>query len=736
MNVNELGILLAWSAVQAALVLAPAAVLHLLASRRSAASGAWVAALGLGLVVATTVVVLPWGRGHEPGQAGPAGPGRVEAARPDAIRASERRAADIPATAGPGLTVSLTRLRGAWSRLERGAAAPAVRCRPWGSALAVAGLAGSGFGLLRLLVGLWAVRLCRKRGRVVADPALLSLLAELRAAMGCGRAVEVVEVPDLTTPATAGWMRPVVLLPDDWRAWDEADRRAVLAHEIAHVLGHDYAAGLVARVALVLHFYHPLVRWMAGRLHLGQELAADALGARFAGGRAVYRLALSRLALRQDGRSPCWPARAFLPARGTLIRRIAMLREESVAVECSWSRSFRVAVALGLAAVAVGVATLRGPARGDDKSAVTEANKFVLGTLEITGVERRETPKADLEPIELIHVPEMIHIPDSMVGFVAFRPAATFHHLGMSRYATMIRDFSVAELAKALKVDPSKPGSLTLGLEDIGWVTCGLGLRSVKSQKDGHTMHAMMFGGLTVRTVRPFDWLAFLRQWRCEFTEVREGERTYHKMSGLMVGGPKTAVYQPDNRTIVFDDEEAIQKLIRRDKPLVPAYLASPEWERASRGLLAVAINNHDEQFTKQYDLGRPDDAVVLSLFKGVDRWVFGVDDTDAITLHAAAACQASDAGQAIARVVESLRTLGRAAVEHPDPGVKLDESQANAVRMVQSLLTNVRVATGDRSVTVNTDGFGTLAEFASIMEAEGFADSPRHKDGNRGQTP
>src|SRR2546421_256342 len=86
-------------------------------------------------------------------------------------------------------------------------------------------------------------------------------------------------------PGSNGWRRPVLLLPVDWRSWDAPERRAVFAHELAHIVRGDYAAGLLARLAVVLNSYHPLVLWMAGRLQLQQELAADALGARFAGGR-------------------------------------------------------------------------------------------------------------------------------------------------------------------------------------------------------------------------------------------------------------------------------------------------------------------------------------------------------------------------------------------------------------------------------------------------------------------
>ena len=121
---------------------------------------------------------------------------------------------------------------------------PAARFRPWASALAVAAIAGIGVGLLRLLIGLWAIRLCRRRGTIVSDPCLITLCEKIRLELGCHQPVEIRDVPELTTPATAGWWRPVILLPDNWRSWADADCRAVLAHELAHIQRWDYAAGL------------------------------------------------------------------------------------------------------------------------------------------------------------------------------------------------------------------------------------------------------------------------------------------------------------------------------------------------------------------------------------------------------------------------------------------------------------------------------------------------------------
>jgi hypothetical protein len=229
--------------------------------------------------------------------------------------------------------------------------------------VAVGFLAGTGFCLLRLLLGLWAVHHCRRRSQPVEDPALHRLAETLRSEMNCRRKVEIRESTELTTAATVGWRQPVLFLPKDWRTWSDTERRAVLAHELAHICRCDYVTGFVARVSVALHFYHPLVYWMAGRLQLQQELAADAWGARCAGGRGPYLRALAQLALRHEGLLPAWPVRTFLPARGTLLRRIQMLRTKDQAVSgpLSWTR--RIGTVALLLIVSLGVSALRGPAQ-------------------------------------------------------------------------------------------------------------------------------------------------------------------------------------------------------------------------------------------------------------------------------------------------------------------------------------------------------------------------------------
>jgi hypothetical protein len=160
-----------------------------------------------------------------------------------------------------------------------------------------------------------------------------------------------------------------VLLPPDWRTWCDQELRAVLAHEIAHVRRCDYLTWLVARFGVALHFYHPLVHWLAGRLRLQQELAADALGARFAGGRSVYLQALSQMALRQDSRPAVGLATSFLSAPGTLMRRIQMVRDKDGSCARPLSQLGRIGMLAVLTVIVLGVSTIRSPAQKADKNA-------------------------------------------------------------------------------------------------------------------------------------------------------------------------------------------------------------------------------------------------------------------------------------------------------------------------------------------------------------------------------
>ena len=228
----------------------------------------------------------------------------------------------------------------------------------------LAGVAAAGVLLCaaRLAWGLYEVRRLLAQSRPIDEAALHRRADLLRSNMNLRRCVELRQSDQTATPATIGWRRPTVLLPAQWRQWSDAELQAVLAHELAHVAGRDFAAWVVAQFAVVVHFYNPLVRWLARRLQLEQELAADAVAAASMNDSHQYLKSLASLALSTPAHRMSGPARTLFPSRSLLLRRVEMLRSPMLTVKnrILATRLQWVAGCL-LAAIAVGVAGLRQP---------------------------------------------------------------------------------------------------------------------------------------------------------------------------------------------------------------------------------------------------------------------------------------------------------------------------------------------------------------------------------------
>ena len=175
----------------------------------------------------------------------------------------------------------------------------------------------------------------------------------LPAGAGRGR-VSVRECAGIASPLTLGLFRSVILLPRGWQEWSAAQLGLVLAHELAHVRRRDFLAGLVAEATVCLCWFRPLVRWLAGRLRLEQEYAADAWAVS-AGDATTYVRCLARLALEQgSGRRS--PAPAFWRRRPEILRRIDMLRRNRDGQSFRLGRRTAAAVATLAAAACVAVA--------------------------------------------------------------------------------------------------------------------------------------------------------------------------------------------------------------------------------------------------------------------------------------------------------------------------------------------------------------------------------------------
>ncbi len=137
----------------------------------------------------------------------------------------------------------------------------------------------------------------------------------------CG--IAVLAAPGVEGPLATGLFRRLVLLPGDFAArYSPAERRLVLAHEVAHHVRGDLFANMAALVLLSLHWFDPIAHRAYRAFRHDQELACDGtvLANEPADARPAYGLAVVKSAGRRFPAAVC----AMHPA-GLLKRRLKMM---------------------------------------------------------------------------------------------------------------------------------------------------------------------------------------------------------------------------------------------------------------------------------------------------------------------------------------------------------------------------------------------------------------------------
>lgn len=458
---NEFGLNLIWLALQITVLCVIAVPVYLLARRNSPSGGATATFSVLMLVaLLSAAAISPWPQwtfneqradASYDGLPSPSGSSAaVDSTDSEVHRTEDGRLSTTAVTLGERLQF----FREAFAHQLAASPVTADAGLNFAGWLAVAFSVGAGIALIRLVAGLTAVAAQRQRSQPVNDRDLVELLEVLCAEFQCRRSVELRESDEIVSAATIGWRQPIILLPPQWAAWADTERRSVLAHEIAHISQNDFLCWLCAQLGLLLHFYHPLVHWLANRLRLEQELAADALAAEHSGGARPYLKTLAELALRQEDRPIAWPARTFLPTKGTLTRRVEMLRDSGFkplsAMASRWRRGLVVCTLLGATAVLSG---LRPPtdfspittAIAQDDAAPDESAPNAAGPAAADGGGQDTTDStATTEKFSLKYVPPNAAVvfgarPSAVAGQPMFKPMLPMIEQGLAQSAPGVK---------------------------------------------------------------------------------------------------------------------------------------------------------------------------------------------------------------------------------------------------------------------------------------------------------
>lgn len=689
-----------WGMLQVTLLCSLGLAIYAIARRRGPAAGALVS-VGtlLAVLVVTLLAIAPLPQAWSSATAWEAFStwrGASEAAQP--VAATEATAKPPMAPKQPVLAEPTNGMTYFWEAfIEEMRRAPVElngAPRRWPLVvLALFGL-GAAFGIFRLLAGATAVGSYRRHSRPIVDAGLNRLTQSLRADVGCRSDVELRETGKLSTPATVGCFRPLVLLPLGWRNWSPEELRAVLAHELTHVARGDYLSGLLGQVALAVHFYHPLVHWFVGRLRLEQELAADASGMRVSGGRATYLTTLAGMALRQDDLTVSWAARPFLPARGTFMRRIEMLRDSREQPSASLSRGGRALLIGTLALAATAVASFR---PGEFTAMAQDAGKAQAGK-EQAG---KEQDAGVAVPATSTALP-LVAVSPNVKVYIAARPADV-----LSRP-------ELASLRKQMVDQFNKDG---LNIDQLEFVSV-----SMVVPEGGDPIERFV-----LRNATDTDWKDFIKEmpYGNSAKEVSLGRHTFT----LLESSPrKMTIIALDGRTIVVQPQDLLKNFLAWADSVksqggndLPSWARM--WDKVGAGQAAIGI---DPAFVRPRMEGMPIEqlgpmAGFAPLWKDTEAAVLGIDLDDGMKIQGFAAARDEEAATRIARTLDAAKAM----ILNMEPTLRRQvmNGPANAADLVlkaldagMNVINSAKVVANGDTVELTADGPGDVAVTVAVL--------------------
>lgn len=262
------------------------------------------------------------------------------------------------------------------------------------------------FGGLAGLICVVAYRLMSFRWRLdrgrPADARVLRTVRSVARGMGLKSVPETLVVSDRVSPMIWCGRRARLVLPEPlWNELDEVGRRAIVAHELAHLRRGDH---WVCRLALLLSgvfWWHPVLWWVRRRLNEEADLACDAwVTWLMPRERRAYAEALLRTKAYVSDRSLNVPAAGIGVANGrvrSMARRIKMVMTQTVR-----PRESMAGLTLAMTLAVIGwVATPAWTFAGDEKcekAAPTAMPAVPARTVAVTVPKGAPTPSPALAP--------------------------------------------------------------------------------------------------------------------------------------------------------------------------------------------------------------------------------------------------------------------------------------------------------------------------------------------------
>jgi beta-lactamase regulating signal transducer with metallopeptidase domain len=127
--------------------------------------------------------------------------------------------------------------------------------------------------LLRFLIGLAVTKRLVRRSQELTDQRLRSILSSRTPSSSSLTRVR--QAPAIAVPITVGPIRSTILLPSNWREWDDERLEAVMTHELSHVFRHDPLTHCITLLYRAIFWFSPLSWWLKAHIAELAEQASD-----------------------------------------------------------------------------------------------------------------------------------------------------------------------------------------------------------------------------------------------------------------------------------------------------------------------------------------------------------------------------------------------------------------------------------------------------------------------------
>jgi hypothetical protein len=235
-----------------------------------------------------------------------------------------------------------------------------------------------------------------------------------------------------------------------------------------------------------------------------------------------------------------------------------------------------------------------------------------------------------------------------------------------------------------------------------------------------------------IHSAKPFDWAKELKELIPEVTETRHGGLVVCKLPKdnpltLSLGTAQLCFFTPDGRTVVFDTEEALGRLIDHKPGDAPAWAA--EFKRVERGIAAIVLDNRNNALGRELAPRENPESIIAPFQKHANWSVFGVSTDKDLVCDAALRFDSEEiAGKAVKEingqldaVDEALQTpnILQAALDDGTGGTALI-SRLTAYELLKNLLHKPELTRDGATVRLRCRAKCDISEvLAAILEGE-----------------